>query len=288
MREQSKQTASRRFYIYVSGPYSPTAEETAANKGAEAIKRNIEEARKIAFALIKKGHIPFVPHTMMAGWEDRYSIDRIVAIELCERWVARCDAFFFIGGSPGAESERKVAVELGLPIYQKLEDVPELVGEQPSSLSTQALEVYLEEYKQCAESYRHSYATIWQAGGLIAAGAGLLAASRNPIVQAFAPLPPLAWYLTIFSPMDRYGELRSRRRSPRLRSKMVSGRIDAHFENHLWPCWHLGPECGSVILRNATASLFSSAAPTARKRKPGRSLRDSRTAGIEQVGPVFA
>ena len=32
------------------------------------------------------------------------------------------------------------------------------------------------------------------------------------------------------------------RRSPRLRSKMVSGRIDAHFENHLWPCWHLGPE----------------------------------------------
>jgi len=210
VREQSKQTA-KRFYIYVSGPYSPTAEESAADKGEQAIQQNIEEARQIAFALIRKGHIPFVPHTMMAGWEDRYSIDRKVAIDLCERWVARCDAFFFIGSSPGAESERKVAVELGLPIYRNLEDVPEVAGQQPTSLSAQALEVQLEEYKQCAESYRHTYATIWQAGALIAAGAGLLAASRDPIVQAFAPLPPLAWYLAVFLPMDGYGEQRSRR-----------------------------------------------------------------------------
>ena len=32
------------------------------------------------------------------------------------------------------------------------------------------------------------------------------------------------------------------RRSPGLRSKAVSGRIDAHLENHLWPSRHLDPE----------------------------------------------
>lgn len=232
MREQPKQTA-RRFYIYVSGPYSPTAEEAAADKDA-AIQNNIEKARNIAFALMRKGHIPFVPHTMMEGWEDRYSIDRNTAIELCEQWVARCDAFFFIGSSPGAEQERKVAVKRGLPIYRNIEDVPNLVGEQPTSLSTQALEVYLEEYKQCAESYRHTYTTIWQAGALIAAGAGLLAASSDPIVQAFAPLPPLAWYLAVFLPMDRYGELRTQRLQELedLFSSAIPGLQISHFRKY--------------------------------------------------------
>src|SRR5262245_49849125 len=32
------------------------------------------------------------------------------------------------------------------------------------------------------------------------------------------------------------------RRSPGLRSKAVSGKIDTHFENHLWPSRHLDPE----------------------------------------------
>lgn len=73
------------------------------------------------------------------------------------------------------------------------------------------------EYQQCAESYRHTYATIWQAGGLfgIVSGAlvGLSASDGTlpPIIQVLAPLPLLFWYLGIFRPMNRYGELRGER-----------------------------------------------------------------------------
>jgi hypothetical protein len=147
---------------------------------------------------------------MMEGWEDRHGVERELALEVCERWVARCDALFFAGSSPGAEREREVAVRLGIPVYRDLEDVPDAhsAAAPARPLDRTAVDVYLEEYRQAAESYRHTYATIWQAGALIAAAGGLLAASGEPAVRAFAPLPPIAWYLAVFLPMDRYGDLR--------------------------------------------------------------------------------
>ena len=40
-------------------------------------------------------------------------------------WLDVCDALFFIGESPGANNELKIAREKGLTIYMKLEEVPE-------------------------------------------------------------------------------------------------------------------------------------------------------------------
>lgn len=93
---------------------------------------------------------------------------------------------------------------------------------------------YKMEYEQCAESYRHTYATIWQAGGLFGVISGAIVAvgssgdgGLDPLLQVLAPLPLLFWYLGIFRPMNRYGEWRSKRLSvleeevfPKLESRL--------------------------------------------------------------------
>jgi len=90
--------------------------------------------------------------------------------------------------------------------------------ETPKAVSPKAIEVYLAEYAECQESYRHTYTTIWQAGSIfVAASAAILglaasgSGSIEPLVQVIAPLPFLFWWLGIFRPMNRYGELRSAR-----------------------------------------------------------------------------
>lgn len=90
-----------------------------------------------------------------------------------------------------------------------------------SQFSSEVLQVYLIEYEQCMESYRHTYETIWQAGSIFAAiSAAVVAFSSSsiigngsipPLIQVIAPLPVLFWYHGIYRPMNKYGELRNDR-----------------------------------------------------------------------------
>ena len=86
-----------------------------------------------------------------------------------------------------------------------------------SSLRADAvLNAYLTEYEQCMESYRHTYQTIWQVGSIFAAIGGAMFAfgdnaGKLSWTQTFAPLPLLFWYLGVFLPMDRYGDVRRAR-----------------------------------------------------------------------------
>ncbi len=91
-------------------------------------------------------------------------------------------------------------------------------GSDAKEFGSKAFEAYLAEYQQCHESYRHTYATIWQAGSIfVAASAAILGIAASgkdgidPLVQVIAPLPFLFWWLGVFRPMNRYGELRSER-----------------------------------------------------------------------------
>jgi hypothetical protein len=111
------------MFIYVSGPYSPAASVAASERDA-VIRANIDRANSIALELVSCGHIPFVPHTMMAGWEERYAVAREVAMDVCHRWVERCDAIYVIASSPGADSELRVALEAGLEVFRALDEVP--------------------------------------------------------------------------------------------------------------------------------------------------------------------
>ncbi len=65
---------------------------------------------------------------MMQGWDDapHLSYDRV--LDICLRWVERCDALFFIAQSAGARSELDHARKLGWRIFHDLEQVPGLGG----------------------------------------------------------------------------------------------------------------------------------------------------------------
>jgi hypothetical protein len=80
------------------------------------------------------------------------------------------------------------------------------------AISTEAFQAYLIEYQECMESYRHTYATIWQASGLFAAiSAGVLTLGKGSYIDVIAPIPVIFWYIGIFIPMNRYGEIRNDR-----------------------------------------------------------------------------
>lgn len=114
------------LYFYISGPYSPPSEAVEHNKGGKIIEENIRMADDIARAIAAKGHFPFVPHTMLRGWEDIHKMPRKLIMNICHNWIERCDALYFIANSVGADSERQIAVQLDLPVYEDLKDIPEV------------------------------------------------------------------------------------------------------------------------------------------------------------------
>jgi hypothetical protein len=205
------------MFIYVSGPYSARATEDTAKKNE--IDANVKAANAAAIAIAKKGHFPFVPHTMMRGWEDEENVDRTLALNICKKWVEKCDALYFIATSPGADIERGVAEGLHIPIYFNLNNIPDVISDSNVRLSSGAVTAYLTEYEQCMDSYRHTYTTIWQAGSIFTAvSAALIAfASKSTDgavpwwIQLLAPIPVLFWWWGIYWPMNRYGEWRSSR-----------------------------------------------------------------------------
>ena len=103
--------------IFVAGPYGDYENE-------EVKKRNVEEAKQIGKELALKGHFPFIPHTMLHGWEmdRRFAIETFKTIDL--KWLEFCDALFFIAESAGANEEKYQAIKKGLQIFTDLEKVP--------------------------------------------------------------------------------------------------------------------------------------------------------------------
>jgi len=112
------------IFIYISGPYSAPKIEKNQNVRQHIILQNIQKANNIALAIVKKGHIPFVPHTMMRDWGDVHQISRNKVLKVCHKWVEKCDALFFINSSDGADSEYNVAKDLNLTIYRNLDEIP--------------------------------------------------------------------------------------------------------------------------------------------------------------------
>lgn len=210
--------SSRPMFIFISGPYS--APDKEGKQKQDEIDQNIAKANEIAVEIAKKGHFPFVPHTMMRGWEDTGEVERSRALNIGKKWIKKCDALYFIKESGGAEEERQVAVELNLPIYRNLNDVPDVIlDSHHAKLTSEAVNAYLVEYEQCMNSYRHTYTTIWQAGAIFAAiSAAIIAFTAKSgggtipwWIQLLAPIPVLFWWWGIYRPMNRYGEWRSAR-----------------------------------------------------------------------------
>ncbi len=112
----------RRLLIYVAGPY------TAASYGGE--QANVDRAMDAALALIRKGHVPVVPHLS-------HYLDHRHAYQTGERlpwetWMAldeallqKCDAILLLAPSPGALAEWERAQYLGLLRFESVEAIPD-------------------------------------------------------------------------------------------------------------------------------------------------------------------
>lgn len=105
--------------ILVAGPYSaPTEEDRAAN---------LERLNMAAAALAVRGHFPVIgvnialPVLQAAGLDYAHPLMMAISLAVTER----CDAGLQIGRSPGADREIARLLELGRPVYRRLEDVPE-------------------------------------------------------------------------------------------------------------------------------------------------------------------
>jgi hypothetical protein len=100
--------------IYVAGPYST---------GDPII--NTREAVKAAEELIKKGHIPFIPHLTML-WHLIAPHPTLFWYEYDFVWLRFCNAVLRLPGiSEGADGEVKLAKHLCMPIYYDISEVPE-------------------------------------------------------------------------------------------------------------------------------------------------------------------
>ena len=102
--------------IYVAGPL---------NSDAVNYIKNVHRMMKVAIALKKKGHAPYVPCLdvllgFLAGdWE--YADYAEVNLE----YVDVCEALFLMAHSPGATREFDRARGQDKIIYTKLEEVPD-------------------------------------------------------------------------------------------------------------------------------------------------------------------
>jgi hypothetical protein len=119
---------NRKFYfshvqkglrIFIAGPYGD-------NQTEEVIHENVRIAKEIGKEIALKGHYPFIPHTMLHGWEtdERFTIDDFKKIDY--EWLSYCDALYYISSSIGADEERAIAKHIGLRIYKNIEEVPNL------------------------------------------------------------------------------------------------------------------------------------------------------------------
>lgn len=101
--------------IYIAGPY--TKGDVIIN-----IRRAIDAAEEIS----KKGHTPFIPH-LTAYWHLIYPHELEFWYNYDNEWLKSCDALYRIPGvSAGANMEVDLARKLGLIIYWKLEEIPDI------------------------------------------------------------------------------------------------------------------------------------------------------------------
>src|SRR5258706_3461356 len=113
--------------ILIAGPY-----RSGTNDDAEKIAENVHAMESYALPIFKKGHIPILgewlalPLVKLAG-SQKIGDEAFNEIfhPIAERLLEKCDAVLRVGGaSQGADQMVKVARQLGLQVFTKLEEIP--------------------------------------------------------------------------------------------------------------------------------------------------------------------
>ena len=113
--------------ILIAGPY-----RSGTNDDLKLIQKNMDYLESVALPIFRLGHMPIVgewlalPIMKLAG-SKRIGDEVFQEIQypVAHRMLEKCDAVLRLeGASTGADNDVRVATELGLKIYYKLEDIP--------------------------------------------------------------------------------------------------------------------------------------------------------------------
>lgn len=105
--------------IYISGKYT--------EKKIEDVRKNIRIAEVYGWIIFKRGHIPYIPHTHIAFWDKKFSMDYEDAMKFHLPFLKNSDAVFLLPNwyrSKGAKTEKKIAEDLEKIIFEDIEEVP--------------------------------------------------------------------------------------------------------------------------------------------------------------------
>src|SRR3990170_2530672 len=113
--------------ILIAGPYrSGTGDDPAL------MAANLTSLEEVAWPLFQAGHLPMIgewvalPVLSSAGASGPLDpLAEQVMYPTAQRLLAHCDAVLRLPGeSTGADQDVAIAIERGLPVYHRLEDVP--------------------------------------------------------------------------------------------------------------------------------------------------------------------
>jgi hypothetical protein len=115
--------------ILIAGPY-----RGGTNDDPELMRKNLAKLESVALPIFRLGHVPMIgewvalPLVDLAG-SNRPGDDQWNEIQypVAHRLLEKCDAVLRLeGASTGADNDVKIAMERGLKVYYKLEDIPRL------------------------------------------------------------------------------------------------------------------------------------------------------------------
>jgi hypothetical protein len=110
--------------ILIAGPY-----RSGTNGDEAAIARNLQRLEEAAAPVYRLGHVPMIGEwvalPVLRGLTEQESESEDVMYETASRLLRHCDAVLRLPGeSAGADSDVRIATELGLPVYFDADDIP--------------------------------------------------------------------------------------------------------------------------------------------------------------------
>ncbi len=115
--------------ILIAGPY-----RSGTDGDAQCIADNLHRLEQAALAVYQRGHVPVIgewlalPLAAAAGSTQLGdAVSEAFLYPVAHRLIAQCQAIYRIeGASAGADNDVRLANEWGIPVYFRLDDIPQL------------------------------------------------------------------------------------------------------------------------------------------------------------------
>ena len=120
-------TVSPSLMILIAGPY-----RSGTNDDPVLMSRNLRVLEAVALPLYRAGHIPMIGEWVALPLLEAAGAKRIgdavweeILYPVANRLLTKCDAVLRIeGASKGADNDVRIALERGLQVYHRIQDVP--------------------------------------------------------------------------------------------------------------------------------------------------------------------